>query len=186
LYSRFVRIELFNGWELSSSIRLSYNNKELFVDLIFEKERPPLKEEGKVIGIDRGFNAMIVTSDGQIAGKELKEKIKEVGKRRKSWHHFIETETYRDLKALNLDNINVISLENLKNVKRRTRGKFSRKVNRILSFWLYAKVGKRLRQICEERGIRINLKSPWKTSQRCSVCSDIDRRNRREARDSCL
>jgi len=175
-----------SGWELGNSVRLGHNKKGLFVDLIFEKERPPLKEERKVIGIDRGFNAMLVTSDGQVIGEELKEKIKKGGKRRKSWHHFIETETYRDLKELNLDNINVISLENLKNVKRRTRGKFSRKVNRLLSFWLYAKVGKRLRQICEEKGIRISLKSPWKTSQRCSVCGNIDRRNRRGERFLCL
>jgi len=84
------------------------------------------------------------------------------------------------------DEINLISLENLKNVKRGRRGKFSRKVNRLLSFWHYAKVGKRLRQICEEKGIRISFKSPWKTSQRCSVCGKIDRRNRRGERFLCL
>ena len=116
------------GWELSKSVRLGYNRKGLFVDLIFEKERP----------------------------------------------------------KLNLDNINVISLENLKNVKRGNRGKFSRRVNRLLSFWLYAKVDKRLAQICEEKGIRIILKSPWKTSQRCSVCGNIDRRNRKGERFLCL
>jgi len=43
---------------------------------------------------------MLVTSDGQIIGKELKDKIKRGGKRRKSWHHFIETETNRHLKNL--------------------------------------------------------------------------------------
>jgi len=89
--------------------------------------------------------------------KGKKEKLKEFLNLFKNWPHFIETETNRYLKELDLDNVNVISLENLKNVKRKTRGKFSRKVNRLLSFWLYAKVGKRLRQICEERGIRINV-----------------------------
>lgn len=175
-----------DGWVLSKSVRLGYNRKGLFIDLIFEKARPPLKEEGKVIGIDQGFNSMLVTSDGQVIGKELKEKIKKGGKRRKSWHHFIETETNRHLKKLNLDNVNLISLENLKNVKRGKRGKFSRNVNRLLSFWLYAKVGKRLTQICEEKGIRRRLKSPWKTSQRCAVCGNIDRRNRRGERFLCL
>lgn len=169
-----------SGWELSKSIRLGYNKNGLFVDLIFEKERPKLKEEGDVIGIDSGFNTMLVTSDGQfVGGEELKEGIKRGGRRRKSWHHYIETEANRFLKHLNLDNIKLISVENLKHVKRGKRGKFSRKVNRLLSFWLYAKVGERLKQICEERGIRISLKSPWKTSQRCAVCGNIDRRNRR-------
>jgi transposase, IS605 OrfB family, central region len=177
-----------DGWELSNSIRLGYSPEKdgLFVDLIFEKERPTIREEGKIIGIDRGFNTMLVTSDNQFVGKELKEMIKKGGKRRKSWHHFIETEAYRYLKELNLDNIRLISLENLKNVKRGKRGKFSRKMNRLLSFWIYSNVGRRLKQICEERGIRISLKSPWKTSQRCSVCGNIDRRNRRGERFLCL
>lgn len=175
-----------NGWKLAKSIRLGYNKKGLFIDLIFEKEHPELRGEGEVIGIDSGLNTMFVTSDNQFIGVGLKEVIKKGGKRRKSWHHYIETEVDRHLKKLNLDNIKLISLENLKHVKRGKRGKFSRKVNRLLSFWLYAKVGERLRQICEEMGICINLKNPWKTSQRCSVCGNIDRRNRRGEEFLCL
>ena len=174
-------------WELSRSIRLGYNRKGLFINLIFEKEHPKVREQGAVIGIDSGLNTMLVTSDKQfIGGEELKEEIKRGGKRRKSWHHYIETEANRFLKQLNLDNIKLISAENLKHVKRGKRGKFSRIANRLLSFWLYAKVGERLKQICEEEGIRINLKNPWKTSQRCSVCGNIDRRNRRGERFVCL
>ena len=175
-----------NGWELAKSIRLGYNRKGVFIDLIFEKERAKIKEEGAVVGIDRGFNTMLVTSDGQFIAKDLKELIKKGGRRRKSWHHHIKTETNRFLKQLNFDGIKLISLENLKHVKRGKRGKFSRKANRLLSFWLYAKVGERLKQICEEKGVRISLKSPWKTSQRCSVCGNIDRRNRRGERFLCL
>lgn len=174
-------------WVLARSIRLGYNKKGLFIDLIFEKERPEVREQGIIIGIDSGFNTMLVTSDKQfIGGEELKEEIKRGGKRRKSWHHYIETEANRFLKQLNLDNIKLISVENLKHVKRGKRGKFSRIANRLLSFWLYTKVGERLKQICEERGIRISLKNPWKTSQRCAVCGNIDRRNRRGDRFVCL
>jgi IS605 OrfB family transposase len=175
-----------DDWELSNSIRLGYSKDGLFVDLIFEKKTPAIKKEGKIIGIDRGFNTMLVTSDNQFVGKELKETIKKGGKRRKSWHHFVETESNRYLKELNLDNIRLISLENLKNVKRGKRGKFPREMNRLLSFWTYSKVGRRLKQICEEKGIRISLKFPWKTLQRCSVCGNIDRRNRRGERFLCL
>lgn len=174
------------GWELANSIRLGYNKKGLFIDLMFEKKRPELREEGEVIGIDSGLNSMLVTSDNQFIGEGLKETIKRGGKRRKSWHHYIETEANRFLKHLNLDNIKLISVENLKHVKRGKRGKFSRISNRLLSFWLYAKVGERLKQICEEKGIRISLKNPWKTSQRCAVCGNIDRRNRRGERFMCL
>lgn len=175
-----------DGWLLGNSIRMGYDKKGIFIDLIFEKEKPLLKAEGIVVGIDRGYNSMLACSDGQMIGKGLKEKIKKGGKRRKSYHHYIETETNRCLKELNIDNIKLIALENLKNVKANKRGKFSRNVNRLLSFWHYAKVGKRLEQICEEQGIALSLKSPWKTSQRCSVCGNIDRRNRKGERFLCL
>ncbi len=175
-----------DGWLLSNSIRLGYDSTGIFIDLIYENEKPPLKQEGNVVGIDRGYNCIIACSDGQMIGKELKESIKKGGKRRKSYHHFIETETNRYLKQLNIENIKLIALENLKNVKANKRGKFSRNVNRLLSFWLYAKVGKRLTQFCEEHGIGISLKSPWKTSQRCSVCGNIDRRNRKGEKFLCL
>jgi transposase len=66
-----------NGWvlSLSGSIRLGYSRKGLFIDLIFEKDSPPLREEGKTIGMDRGFNTMLVTSDNQFIGKGLKDTI---------------------------------------------------------------------------------------------------------------
>lgn len=175
-----------NGWLLSKSIRLGYNENGLFIDLIFEKQKPPKRTDGKLIGMDRGYNSMLFTSDEQQIGCELKDKIKKGGKRRKSYHHFITTEENRYLKQLNLDNVKAISIENLKKVKMNKRGKFPRNMNRLLSFWHYAKVGKRLTQLCEEMGVSIYLKSPWKTSQRCPVCGNIDRRNRKNEKFLCL
>ncbi len=176
-----------NGWVLAKSIRQGYNKNGLFTDLIFEKEKPKWRGEGKIIGIDRGFTNMLVTSDDQyLGGTDLKDKIKQAGKRRKSYHHYIETETNRHLKGLNLENIKEIAVEDLKNVKKHKRGKFSRNTNRLLSFWHYAKVGKHLQQLCEEKGIRLNPKNPWKTSQRCYVCGNIDRRNRNKEKFLCL
>jgi IS605 OrfB family transposase len=171
-----------SGWTLGKSIILGYDNG-LFIDLIFEKEKSPKRTEGKVIGIDRGFRSMLYSSDGQDIGTELKDKIKVAGKRKKSHQHFITTEENRFIKQLNLTDVKTIVLENLKSVK---RGKFSRNVNRLLSFWHYAKVGTRLEQICEELGVSIQYKNPWKTSQRCPECGNIDRRNRNGKRFLCL
>ncbi len=184
--NKFRETENGQEWLLSNSIRMGYNEKGIFIDLIFEKERPKLRQLGKVLGVDRGYRCMLACSDGQMIGKELKGEIKKGGKRRKSYHHYIETEMNRHLKQLNTENIKLIALENLKNVKANKRGKFSRKVNRLLSFWQYAKAGERLEQFCEETGICIVYKSPWKTSQRCSVCGNIDRRNRKGEKFLCL
>ena len=175
-----------DGWLLGNSIRMGYDSKGIFIDLIFEKAKPPLKTNGNVVGIDRGYNVMLAVSDGQRVGEGLKPLIKAGGKRRKSYHHYIETEMNRYFNTLDTSNIKLIALENLKNVKSNKRGKFSRNMNRLLSFWFYAKVGKRIKQLCEEEGIVLSLKSPSYTSQCCSVCGNIDRRNRKGEKFLCL
>lgn len=100
--------------------------------------------------------------------------------------HYITTETYKEIKKLDLTNVNAIAIENLKNVKKNKRGKFPRHVNRFLSFWHYAKAIIRLQHRCEERGIPIYFKDPWKTSQRCPLCGNTDKKNRNRERFLCL
>jgi len=175
-----------DGWLLGNSIRLGYDSKGVFIDLIFEKAKPPLKQEGTIVGIDRGYNIVLAVSDGQRIGDGLKATIKKGGKKRKGYHHFIETELNRYFNKFDTSNIKLIALENLKNVKANKRGKFSRNINRLLSFWHYAKVGKRLEQLCEEEGIVLSLKSPSYTSQRCYVCGNIDKKNREGEKFQCL
>lgn len=72
-----------HGWRIGSTIRLGMNERGVWIELIFEKERPELRTEGKVIGIDRGFRKAFVTSDGQEIGAELRDQIVGVGKRSK-------------------------------------------------------------------------------------------------------
>ncbi len=174
------------GWTLGSSIRIGLNEKGVWIELIFEKPRPELRTEGKVIGVDRGFNKAIVTSDGQVIGDDLKDQIKKQGKRKKTSHHHIKTELFRRLKQLKLEGVKIIVLEDLRNIKRGKRGTFPRRLNRFLSFWLTARVVRWLEQRCEELGIRIVYVSAYKTSQRCSHCGKIDRKNRRGERFKCV
>ena len=178
-----IRQERFEGWKLGKSIRLGYNRTGLFIDLMYEKERPPKRTKGEILGVDLGFNAALATSRGELIG-DLGDKIKKSGKRRKSYHHYIVTEENRIVNELNLSDIKVLVLENLKNVKKRS--KFGRRTNRLLSFWHYAKVRSRLEQRCEEEGITVEYKSPAYTSQHCPECGNIDRRNRKGQQFSCL
>ncbi len=86
--NKFRKKEKGREWLLSNSIRMGYDRKGVFIDLIFEKEKPKLRQSGKVLGMDRGYRCMLTCSDGQMIGKELKEEIKKGGKRRKSYHHY--------------------------------------------------------------------------------------------------
>lgn len=100
---------------------------------------------------------------------------KRAGKRRRSHHRFIETEGARLLRSLDLTGVRTFGLEGLQKVE---RGKFSRHSNGLQSFWHDAKIGTQLAQRCEVSGISIDFRHPWKTSQRCPECGNIDRRNR--------
>lgn len=174
-------------WKMGNSIRMRMDkHRRLWVDLIFEKAKPEKKKEGKVIGVDTGYRYLLATSEGELIGTDLKDKIKKIGKRRKKFHYYIKTEINRNLKKLNLDNVKSLILENLKNVKKNKRGKFSRQSNRLLSYWHYRQALDRLRQLCEEQGISIELKSPYKTSTRCPYCGKWDKRNRNVDKFKCI
>jgi IS605 OrfB family transposase len=174
------------GFILSKSMRVSIRKDKLELEFFFEHESPELKPIGNTEGLDLGYVNLATCSDGQMVGMRLNQFIRTFPKRKKHTHKTITNKVYQELKSLDLSKINTLVLENLKRVKHNTRETFSRTHNRRLSHWLYAKVIRWLEQRCEEQGIRIEYKSPWKTSQNCSVCHKWDKRNRNGERFKCV
>lgn len=168
------------GWLLGKSLRLGMDrSKRLWVDFFFEKERPAKKLTGKVIGVDRGYRRAVAMSDKQATNLPLPEVLADDKRvKRATFRKWLLTELNRELNKLKLSGIKTLILEDLKGIKRTTRGTFSRKVNKALSFWLPARAALFFEQKCEELGITLIYKSPWKTSQRCSKCGKIDSGNR--------
>jgi len=174
-----------DGWSLARGIRLGERDGKVYVDMLYEKSKTALRMGGKALALDTGLNRLFTGSDGQEIGNDFKAAVKHGGKRRKTWHRFISTEIDRYINKINLDGVSVVILENLKHVKRGKRGKFSRQSNRLLSFWHYAKARRRLENRCEGLGIRVALKDPAYTSQRCHVCGNIDSKSRKGVRFAC-
>jgi len=174
------------GWQIGSTLRLGMDERGVWIELIFERKRPELRTEGKVIGIDRGFKKAFVTSDGQEIGVELRDQIRGKGRRSKTAYHHIKTELFRHLKRLKLEGVKTIVLEDLRYIKHGRRGTFSRYVNRLLSFWSLTRAVDWLKCRCEELGVRIIFVSPYKTSQRCHSCGKIDSKNRQGERFRCV
>jgi len=87
------------GWKLSRSCRLRKTDKGLFLDVFFEKDTEPVKEEGDIVGLDLGFRKLATLSDGQIVGKELKSEIMKFYKRKRS-HLIIKELINRELKKI--------------------------------------------------------------------------------------
>jgi len=175
-----------DGWKLSRTIRLGRRGDKLFVDFLLEKERPALKQDGRVVGMDSNYKAGFVFSDGQVVGQEIYAKIQPFQKRQKHTYAEVKSLVGHALKQVDLSNVKVLCVENLKCVKHGKRGKFSRGFNRRLSHWIYSYTSRLQEQDCEEQGVRLERKSPFKTSQFCRMCGKWDRRNRKGSKFLCV
>jgi IS605 OrfB family transposase len=187
----FNKTEMWNKWanegfELSKSMRISVRKDKLFLEFFFTKEAPEYKSEGNTEGLDLGYVNLAVCSDGQFVGQHNNEFIRTFKKREKNTHKTITNKCFELLKKLDLSKISSLVVEDLKYVKHKTRGKFSREHNRRLSHWLYAKVINWFTMRCEEQGVQLQYKLPWKTSQRCPICGKWDKRNRNGEKFRCI
>jgi IS605 OrfB family transposase len=153
---------------------------------MLEKPRPAKRTAGKVVGMDSNYKAGFVFSDGQQMGQALYDRIQHFGKRQKNTFAEIDSMVGQALKEVDWESIQALGVEDLKRVKQGKRGTFSRGFNRRLSHWLYRASAARIERICEEQGIRLEYKDPWKTSQFCRPCGKWDRRNRKGDRFQCV
>lgn len=181
-----LNTKLRDGWTIGKTVRLGIRKQGIFIDLILEKPRPPLRTNGEVVGIDSNYKAGITTSRDEFIGKEVYEKIQSFGKSRKHTFSAVKNMVFHALKSLNLTGVKTLVVENLKKVRHGTKGKFPRVLNRRMSHWLYSAIMDWLQQHCEELGIRFSRKDSWKTSQCCSQCHRWDRRSRKGDEFHCV
>lgn len=167
-----------NGWSMAKTIRIGRKGNRLWIDFIFEKERPALKESGNIVGMDSNYKAGFVLSNGQVVGDFLYPIIQGFAKRQKHTHSQIVSLLGQAIRQIDFSHIRVLCIENLKNVKKGKRGKFPRLLNRRLSHWCYSLCNDLLSRHCEEQGVRLERKNPAYTSQFCRSCYKWDRRNR--------
>lgn len=175
-----------DGWNIGKSIRIGQINNKIFVDFFLEKPLPKLRQTGIIIGLDSNYKNGLVASDGQQVGQELYAKIAMFAPRQKHTYQTAKQISFQAVKILDLSDVKMLVIEDLKRVRGGTRGKFPRSLNRRLSHWLYNSIANRLKQRCEEEGIQLERKNPWKTSQRCFVCGKWDKRNRSGDEFNCV
>lgn len=174
----------FDEWEMASdsNIELLKRNGKWLLKLTFKKEAK--LEEKQPKGIDIGYRKLLTLSDGQVFGREVKEIIekrilpkKQGSKRFKGALHFLKTEINRILKRA-IDGTFSPVLENLRNLKRGKRGRWSRLVNRRFNYWTYSYVLKRIRELCEVAGVQWRIVPAFNTSRSCPRCGYVDSANR--------
>jgi len=189
------------NWNCKSAV-VTLRNNQLWLSLIMETETPGKKLDKTYIGIDRGINNIVVTSDNtfynskklkKVKGKyqylkavlqskgtsSAKRKLKKLSGREK---RFVKDMNHCLSKEVALKDFSNFCLEDLKIKKEK---KLGRKFNKKLGNWSYGQFQQFLGYKLEEQGKNLILVNPSYTSQRCSKCGYIEKSNRQENKLKC-
>ncbi len=167
--------------------------------LLIKKSKPaPARTDGGELGVDWGLAAMFATSDGRVLGRKLfawlKARDDEVvtlskalqanGIRPKNSvryrrlqsriRGYVRNEVGRILNRLAAENLKLLAVERLQ----LTGGGLSRRMNRLVSRAGRAAVSAKLASLTKTHGIAVVEVNPAYTSQVCTGCDYVDRRNR--------
>lgn len=195
--------DVFENWEFcGATVTYTKRKKQFWVRLVFEAEDPP-KQEGEVVGIDRGLYHLMVTSDAQFFSsnrvravqrrylhnrrtlqqkgtRSAKRRLKAMSGREK---RFMRNENHCITKKLaNTPGVAIFVLEDLSGIRVKRRGK---KLNKWLSSWTFYQQDLFLTYKAEALGKRVVYDDPRYTSQKCNVCKHISRTNRNKSRFHC-
>jgi IS605 OrfB family transposase len=154
---------------------------------------------GKVVGVDLGINRPAVTSERQFLGekrwketekryfrlkrslqakgtKSAKQHLRRLsgrqGRFRKNCDHVLSKHIVQ-----NLESGTIVAIENLTGIRDNTKQRGS-KQRRKHHGWSYAQLRSFTTYKAEERGCQVVAVDPRQTSQRCSSCGHIHKRNR--------
>lgn len=192
------------GFNLRKNIQLKKVGENYFVNLIWEKEIKT-KTKGKSIGIDIGYNKLIVTSENQFIGENLKELYSKITNKKKYSKKYYKLLKQRDnlinqaCNKIDLEDVGLVIVEDLKNVKKdksfkklkyNNSNKLNKKVqtdyNNKSQYWSYKQVLEKISRICEVKGIEMMKVSPEYTSQTCSKCGDTNKLSRKKEEFLCV
>jgi len=180
------------GWAIKGGARLRRTSKGYFVDLFFERPEPPKRAEGRAVGFDCGYKKLLMDSEGFIHDSGLEEVYEKIARKKQGSKAFRRALAERNnaidrtVNQMNFDGVNVIVVENLKNVKKGNKRKIRKKFNNKLQRWTYPRVLEKLSRVCEECGITFVRVNPTFTSQTCSRCGHTDRRSRQGENFNCV
>ena len=175
---------LFKDWNRKNTIKLTYRNGNFYMWFVYEKEEPKIKPIGKSIGLDCGYKTLLASSEHELLGQDVEDIYEKIAHKKRGSKNYIQALQERDNKInqvcneIDVEKINHIVVEDLKNVKKKSRGKIHKKFMNKLQYWSYKKTLDKLERVCNENGICYEKVSPAYTSQKCSKCGSIDKTSR--------
>lgn len=182
---KHVHFKRYRNWKIKQSIRLRCNEGKYYVDVFFEKDTPNKKERGTSIGVDIGYKKLLTTSEGVVYGVDMESIYIKISRKKQGSNAFNRAlvertnKTNQRVKQLPFSDIQTIVVEDLKNVKKSTKGKLSTSFVNKMQRWSYANVLQKITSLTEEQGVFLIKVDPAYTSQRCSTCGVICASNRK-------
>ena len=122
----------YQDWKLKESVRLRKFKDKYYVDFYFEKESPELKTKGKEIGLDCGYKKLLISSENKLYDTGLRPVYEKLSRKKQGSNRFKKALTERDNKInqsinkLNFKELKTIVVEDLKNVKHKSKGKINK------------------------------------------------------------
>ncbi len=170
----------------------SYIITKDYVQFCFEIETGPKRTEGESIGVDSGINALASLSNGSKFGTDMKSCIERVkrckngSKGQKKARRALKQRMDEVAKEVVKDKRLVVA-EKLKklNYKTKVKHRLTKNIRRSIGIWAYRAWLDKLKRACEIGRSAFRSVCPAYTSQMCSNCGHVDRRNRSHEKFLC-
>jgi IS605 OrfB family transposase len=196
LYIPLKKHRQFNKWADMGKMGNSVIIHRRYVQFSFEIETGEKKEDGRLIGIDVGINHLMVTSQREFLGNEIKELISKVKRKRQGSRAYKRAKKelsyylHKIVKDYFVDtNLRLVVTEKLKNLKLDGKHKSrTKEFRKTLSNWNYRELLNIIQMRCEENRVSFRSVNPYKTSQKCPEpdCAHTQRENRNGEEFKCL
>ena len=156
----------------------------------WEKQRPTKKSSGRKVGADQGIKTCLTLSDGQLTGTcnhghSLESIMQKLSRCKKGSNGFARAQDHRTnyinwtIKQLNLDDINEIGYENVKNIR------YGKNTSTFMKSWTFTTIRTAVERRCEEEGHLLPQQSSIYRSQRCSSCGFVHKKSRNKKQFTC-
>jgi len=155
-----------------------------YISLFVEVPDTPLKTKGDTLAIDLGYNKLCVDNKNRRYGIKIKELCQAVARKKQGSIAKRRAIKRRDdyiakvIKNLPWDEIQVLGIEDLTNLKKNTSKKSYKKLRKQMAPWAYSQVVMRIRNKSEENRVHLLEVDPKNTSRICPLCGWESIKNR--------
>jgi putative transposase len=202
-------------WKFAASKVVKHDNGEYYFHLTVSQgiEEPAIEQSSNFMGVDVGINYLAVASTTDkkckfFAGGEIKNKRNIYSKMRARLQSKGTLSAKRVLKRLAgkeqrfmkdvnhciskaivkfavQENVSVIGLEDLTEIRDRTNGKLHKKQRYLHNSWTFRQLQSFIEYKAKQVGILVEYINPEYTSQTCNRCNHISKNNRKGLRFHC-